>query len=69
MSIVLITPLTLIDNLNPVIQIIEAYVSDFEFVKIYAQYFLTPLCLYIFNYVMIPFLIDFLIRFEERSRK
>jgi len=68
-SVILITPLTLLDNINPIIELMEQYLGGIVYVKSYFQLFLTPLCLYLFNYVLIPTLIDFLIRFERRSRK
>jgi hypothetical protein len=68
-SIVLVTPLTILDNLNPIIQLIETYLGGMVYVKTYFQLFLTPFCLYLFNYVLIPILISFLINFEQRSRK
>lgn len=68
-SVLLITPLTIIDNINPLLQIIEHSFENTTMVATYIQYILTPLCLYIFNYLMIPYLIDFLITFEKRSRK
>ena len=68
-SIVLITPLTFLENLNPIIDVIEDYVDDSGLVRTYYQYFMTPVCWYIFNYVMIPILIELGIIFEGRSRK
>lgn len=68
-SIVFITPLTIIENLNPLVEILEYYLEDFVFVRTYFQFFLTPFCLYLFNYIIVPTLIDFLIRHEKRSRK
>lgn len=68
-SIVLITPLTILDNLNPLLTIVDSYLGEYQIVSSYFQFFVTPFCLYIFNYILIPFLIDFLITFERRSRK
>lgn len=41
-SIVLITPLTFLENLNPIIDVIEDYVDDSGLVRTYYQYFMTP---------------------------
>lgn len=68
-SVVLITPLTLLENLNPLIELAETYLGKLTYVKTYFQLFLTPFCLYLFNYILIPQLIEFLIRYENRSRK
>ena len=68
-SIILITPLTIIENINPLIEIIEHYIGTQGLIKTYTQYFMTPLWLYIFNYIMIPILIEVGISFEDRSRK
>jgi len=42
-SIVLITPLTIIDHQNPILELIGHYVGDVFLVKSYVQYFLTPI--------------------------
>lgn len=68
-SVILITPLTILENINPLIEIIEHYIGTRGLIKTYTQYFMTPLCLYIFNYIMIPILIEVGIRNEDRSRK
>lgn len=42
-SVVLITPLTIIDNLNPIVELLQTYLGDYTYVKSYIQYFVTPL--------------------------
>lgn len=68
-SVILITPLTLLDNLDPLINFINGYLEDYNMISTYFQYFLTPLCLYIFNYIFIPTIIVLLMKYEKRSRK
>jgi hypothetical protein len=42
-SVVMITPLTILDNLNPILELLQTYLGEYNFVGTYIQFFLTPL--------------------------
>jgi hypothetical protein len=42
-SVVMITPLTILDNLNPILELLQTYLGEYNYVGTYVQFFLTPL--------------------------
>lgn len=68
-SVILITPITLIENLTPIVNAIEDIFSPQSVVNsLLTQYFPT-LILFLFNFVIIPLLIDLIALFEDHKTK
>jgi Na+/proline symporter len=66
--ILLITPLTLIDKLSPIKNLFdEVLLKDTPLWWVFDIYF-TPLILWLFNFVIIPWIIEILVKFEDFRR-
>jgi len=68
-SVLLTLPLTFLDKLEPLINFINRYLENDYTTQENFQLYLTPLCLYFTNYILIPTVIIFLLGYEKRSRK
>jgi len=67
--VVLITPVSLVDNLQPLIDAITKDLGDNNFFAILLQTYLSPLILLIFNFGIVPLLIDLIAFLEDHKTK
>jgi len=67
--VVLITPVSLVDNLKPLIDTLSKQLGDKNFLVIILSTYLSPLILLIFNFGIIPLLIDLIALLEDHKTK
>jgi hypothetical protein len=67
--VVFITPISLIDNIKPIIDAITEDLGKDNFFAVMIATYLSPLILLIFNFGIIPLLIDFIAFLEEHKTK
>ena len=68
LCVVIVTPLTLLDKLTPIKDaaafIAEEEINDNFFYEILEAYF-TPLIFFLFNYLLVPFIINIIVDLED----
>lgn len=68
LCIVIVTPLTLLDKLTPIkdaaAYLSEETIQDRYFFEILQAYF-TPLVFFLFNYILVPFLINVIVDLDD----
>jgi len=67
--VVFVTPVSLVDNLKPIINAITDDLGQDNFFAIMLTTYISPLILLIFNFGIIPLLIDFIAFLEEHKTK
>ena len=67
--VVLITPVSVVDNLKPLIDALSKKLGDKNFLVIVLSTYLSPLILLIFNFGIIPLLIDLIAFLEDHKTK
>ena len=67
--VVLITPISLLDNLAPIIKALTKSLGEDNFFAVILQTYLAPLIMLAFNSALIPLFIDFIAYLEEHKTK
>jgi hypothetical protein len=68
-SVLLITPITLMDNLKPILTVLEKLFHEDSYISILLGTYFAPLMLLLFNVVIIPFFIDLIALVEDHKTK
>lgn len=68
-SVLLITPTAVIDNLQPLINAIEKYFNTDSYISYLIATYVTPLMILLFNVVIIPCFIDLISMYEDHKSK
>lgn len=67
--VVFITPVSIVDNLQPLIEALTKDLGKDNFLAILLQTYLSPLILLIFNFGIVPLLIDLIAFLEDHKTK
>lgn len=67
--VVFITPVSLVDNLKPIVDAITKNLGSNNWLSIILTTYLSPLILLAFNFGIIPLLIDFIAFLEDHKTK
>jgi hypothetical protein len=68
-SVLLVTPVTLIDNLKPILISLEHFFTETSIISVMLSTYFAPLMLFLFNFVIIPFFIDMIALVEDHKAK
>lgn len=67
--VVFVTPVSLVDNLKPIVDAITEDLGSDNFISIILTTYLSPLILLAFNFGIIPLLIDLIAFLEDHKTK